>query len=103
MSTDENTIYYVLACVREALGDNGKRMGPELVEYAREIKARADEADRLCAEVARLRALLAEAANDVEHWGGYASEYSQAKYGLAGDIAKYRDASLPTGARDRRA
>lgn len=30
--------------LRWALGDNGKRMQPELVEYAREIKARADAA-----------------------------------------------------------
>ena len=38
----------------------------------------------------RLRLLLAEAAEDIECWGAYASEYFQHKHDLAGCVAKYR-------------
>lgn len=47
------------------------------------------------AEVERLRALLQDAAEDVEHWGSYASGYFKDKWDLLGCIAKYRSA-LPT-------
>ena len=42
----------------------------------------------------RLRGLLGEAADDIEHWGGYASEYFKDKWHLEDDIKKYRDAAL---------
>ena len=35
----------LLADIREACGDNGKRMQPELVEYIRELKGKADADD----------------------------------------------------------
>ena len=38
----------------------------------------------------RLRELLTEAADEIEHWGSYASDYFQEKHGLDADIAKYR-------------
>lgn len=67
------------------------------LEYDR-LNAQALE---LCAELSglrreneRLRGLLGEAADDIEHWGGYASEYFKDKWHLEDDIKKYRDAAL---------
>lgn len=51
-------------------------------------QARAD----LEAEVQRLRELLAEAADDIESWGAYATDYFQKKHDLQGCVAKYRNA-----------
>lgn len=56
------------------------------------------EINKLRAENERLRALLAEAADDVADWGEYASPYFQQKYDLAGDVKKYRDAALTPNA-----
>lgn len=58
----------------------------QMCEYA--TAARAD----LEAENNRLRTLLAEAADDIESWGAYASDYFQKKHDLAGCVAKYRAA-----------
>lgn len=44
---------------------------------------------RLEGEVARLKAALDEAAQDIAEWGAYASDYFQEKHGLDGCIAKY--------------
>ena len=93
--------------------------GPELLAYAqrkdaeaREQRERADyngaewaksaeaivvlqkEKAALIAENEGLRKLLAEAAEDVEDWGSYASEYFQNKHDLAGNAKKYRDAVI---------
>jgi hypothetical protein len=46
----------VLTDIRWALGDNGKRMQSELVEYARQIKKDADEVFRLRERVRDLEA-----------------------------------------------
>lgn len=46
----------------------------------------------LASEVERLKALLKEAADDLDHWGGYAPEYFQEKHSLKSDIEKYREA-----------
>lgn len=54
-------------------------------------KARCSE---LRAEVEALRRLLADAAEDVESWGAYASEYFQEKHDLAGCVTKYRKAAV---------
>ena len=46
------------------------------------------------AEIDRLRALLAEVAeealDDVEHWASYASDYFRYKWHLDEDLARYR-------------
>ena len=42
---DLMSVLGLLADIREACGDNGKRMQPELVEYIREIKGKADILD----------------------------------------------------------
>jgi hypothetical protein len=51
------------------------------------------ESDEASAEIARLHRLLrdhaADALEDVQHWGGYASDYFQDKWDLAGDVAKW--------------
>jgi len=42
---DLMSILGLLADIREACGDNGKRMQPELVEYIRDLKGKADADD----------------------------------------------------------
>ncbi len=44
-------------------------------------------------EIEQLRVLLAEAAEDVESWGAYASPYFQKKHRLAECVQKFRQAS----------
>jgi hypothetical protein len=48
----------------------------------------------LKAENAKLRELVADAADDVACWGAYASPYFQEKHDLDGDIVKYKAALL---------
>jgi len=55
-----------------------------------------DAADAAADEIERLRAVLTDAAEDIEHWGGYASPYFQDKWNLQADIAKYRAAAGTT-------
>ena len=43
--------------------------------------------------VTDMQLLLSEAADDIEAWGAYASDYFQKKHDLAGCVAKYRDAA----------
>lgn len=44
-------------------------------------------------EIDRLRALLGEAADEIESWGAYASDYFQQKHDLAGAVDRFRAAS----------
>jgi hypothetical protein len=44
------------------------------------------------AEIARLRGLLAEATQEIEDWGTYASEYFQERHDLPGTVARFRAA-----------
>jgi hypothetical protein len=46
--------------------------------------------DDLRAEVEHLRHVILAAADDIEWWGTYASDYFQEKWDLKGDIARYR-------------
>ena len=49
VADDPNTVanlLVLLAQIREAAGDNGKRMQPELVEYIREMRAKLDAVER---------------------------------------------------------
>lgn len=48
----DDRLLKLLVDLRFALGDNGQRMQDELVEYAKLIKAKADEADALREELA---------------------------------------------------
>ena len=48
-----------------------------------------DDVLRLRAEVERLRTLLDSAADDIQDWGSYASEYFRIKHDLAGCVEKY--------------
>lgn len=72
----------LVADIREAVGDKGKMMQPELVEYIRGLKN----------EVDLLKTLLTEAANDLNEWGDYVPEYFRDKHNLKADIEKYREA-----------
>jgi len=65
-----------------------------LTEAADEIDRLGEQALMLAAEISRLRRLLNEAADDIEHWGSYASQYFQDKWHLDDDVKKYRDAAL---------
>lgn len=51
------------------------------------------ETERLRAEVEAVRSLLDDAADDIQDWGCYASEYFREKHDLMGCINKYRDAA----------
>jgi hypothetical protein len=51
-----------------------------------------NRAEAIEAERDWFKELLAEAVDDIEHWGSYAGEYFQEKWNLAGDLAKYRAA-----------
>ena len=51
MPTSEPGALYLLAQIREALGDNGKRMQPELIAYCREL---VDQRDDLIATIATM-------------------------------------------------
>lgn len=42
---NETGLLMLIADIREACGDNGKRMHDELVEYIRELKRKADHYD----------------------------------------------------------
>jgi hypothetical protein len=53
--TSENTsLIKLVADIRFALGDNGKRMQPELIEYCKELVKSKTEGDRIKQEVQRL-------------------------------------------------
>ena len=65
----------------------------DITRLCAEIDRARQIADEMKAEIDRLRALLAEAADTIEDWGGYASSYFQDKYNLAGDVTKFREAA----------
>ena len=44
------------------------------------------------ARIAELEGVLADATQEVEEWGAYASEYFQEKHDLAGTVARFRAA-----------
>lgn len=52
------------------------------------------EIARLKAECEGLRESLTNAADEVESWGAYASDYFQQKYDLAGTVLKIRQAAM---------
>ncbi|MQT83964.1 hypothetical protein GHN92_05195 [Pseudomonas sp. FSL R10-2964] len=52
------------------------------------------EAARLKAECKGLRESLTHAADEVESWGSYASDYFQQKHDLAGTVLKVRQAAV---------
>lgn len=53
-----------------------------------------DRVAELTAEVERLRNLLGDAADEIQNWGAYASEYFQEKHDLAGCVAEFKAAAL---------
>ena len=79
---DYHAMSYLADC-RFAVGDDGKRMLPEFVEYLKALKQQRDE----------LLASLKEARELVEDWGAYAPAYMQEKHDLQGDLDKL-DASI---------
>jgi hypothetical protein len=74
---DYHALSYLADC-RFAVGDDGKRMLPEFVEYLKALKQQRDE----------LLASLKEARELVEDWGAYAPAYMQEKHDLEGDMNK---------------
>jgi hypothetical protein len=74
----------------------------EIVESARseeiaEVRKQRDRAEQIAEDRANLLnekdAALLEAAGAIESWGGYAGEYFQTKWDLAGDIEAARKAA----------
>jgi hypothetical protein len=74
-ANDYTAMCYLADC-RMAVGDNGKRMLPEFVEYLRQLRQQRDE----------LLAALKDARELVDDWGAYATAYMQEKHDLAGDL-----------------
>ena len=74
---DYHAMSYLADC-RFAVGDDGKRMLPEFIEYLKALKQQRDE----------LLASLKEARELVEDWGAYAPAYMQEKHDLEGDMNK---------------
>lgn len=65
-------------------------------DYVHGVEVSFEDLVALClgmaCEIDKLRILIADAADDIEAWGAYASEYFQQKHDLAGNVAKYREA-----------
>ena len=59
-----------------------------------DFESLAAERDRLKAECEGLRESLTHAADEVESWGSYASDYFQQKHDLAGTVLKVRQAAV---------
>ena len=59
-----------------------------------DFESLAAERDRLKAECEGLRESLTHAADEVESWGAYASDYFQQKHDLAGTVLKVRQAAV---------
>lgn len=55
------------------------------------------ERDQLKAENEALRNLLLEAAEEIDTWGAYASDYFQGKYDLRGCVDKFHAAAMGKG------
>ena len=62
----------------------------ESAEHFEKWHAERRKREALELEVARLKAMLGEAAEDIMNWGCYASAYFQQKHDLVGCVAKYR-------------
>lgn len=64
-------------------------------EYLGHLQQRNGECDSLRAtlatQAAQIEALRHDAAETIEHWGGYASDYFKDKWDLKGDIKRFRD------------
>lgn len=87
---------------------SGHAMHQTLVQTAANVNAERDtnamltdalmraeaERDAALAELARLRALLLEASEEIAAWGAYASDYFQEKHGLEACVAKFHDAAM---------
>lgn len=52
---------------------------------------------QLKAEVEKLRKSLLDAAEEIDAWGSYASDYFQEKHDLAGCVAKFHAAAMGKG------
>jgi chromosome segregation ATPase len=91
-STDEYTLLGLLADIRAAAGDReGRLMQPELVEHIRGLKARADEADRLRAEVAVKDARIAESDEALVEANKLLGEFSSERDRLRAEVEALRN------------
>lgn len=104
--TEEHTLLGLLADIRAAAGDRkGRLMQPELVEHIRTLKARADQAEQLRAEIEAMKGLCVPTREDAERqqWKGmdgaiafhlidrHADNWNEA----ARMMHAWRDANLP--------
>ncbi|PRW85447.1 hypothetical protein C7A11_23290 [Pseudomonas simiae] len=62
-----------------------------------DFESLAVERDQLKAENEALRKSLLEAAEEIDTWGAYASDYFQEKHDLAGCVAKFHAAAMGKG------
>jgi len=86
----------VLALIaeNERLDEDRERIRQQRMDYARKNEALHDQVDQIKAECEGLRESLTHAADEVESWGAYASDYFQQKHDLAGTVLKIREAAM---------
>lgn len=78
--------------ILETLHREGEAVGEECDKLEAERDAARAENARLAAECEKLRAALSDAADGIEFWGAYASEYFQKGRDLVGDVRRAREA-----------
>jgi len=83
---------FVYPAYAEQLMDDGEHAEPIIRLTDHETARAADKA-----RIAELEGVLADATQEVEEWGAYASEYFQEKHDLAGTVARFRAALSQQG------
>ena len=88
--------------VRVAIRDEKiSKLETELAKEREKVKELESTAKKLAAgtvrqaiELAAAQATIAEAADEIQFWGAYASDYFQEKHDIAGTVARFRSANL---------
>lgn len=88
----------LLAAIPEQKSDKDQIEHLEAELAAEQEKVKVLEAtwigyNKLQEQLAAAQATIAEAADEIESWGSYASEYFQKKHDLAGTVARFRSAN----------
>lgn len=92
ITRDANLHYYreQLAKEREMV----KELSTWLEDQVCETKDFAYKLENKSIALAAAQATIAEAADEIQYWGAYASDYFKEKHDLAGTVARFRSANL---------
>ena len=86
---NEQTVLALNAFCKQLEADLAKER-EKVKELAHQKGALIDRADTYYQKLAAAQATIAEAADEIESWGSYASDYFQDKHDLAGTVARFR-------------